>query len=132
MWAQIDKLMEIDKYKNSFNLLVNNALQYGLVALCEEEFGNISVAENTTSVTEQLFDASAEEIIRLLRELVLNAVINKSILCSLFNIKGGEMDTDSILQKKFLDGAFRDTPKYLEYYEIRELAKLKTSGGESR
>ena len=40
-WAEIDKLRTIKKYDNSFNQLINDALDYGLPLLVKAEFGEM-------------------------------------------------------------------------------------------
>lgn len=45
MWEQIDKLSTLDRYVNSFNILINDALYYGLPLLIKEAFGIIDYEE---------------------------------------------------------------------------------------
>lgn len=46
-WEQIDKLSTLDRYANSFNMLINDALDYGLPMLIKEAFGEIDYEEET-------------------------------------------------------------------------------------
>lgn len=40
-WADIDKLRTLKKYENSFNQLINDALDCGLLMLVKAEFGEV-------------------------------------------------------------------------------------------
>lgn len=42
-WSKIDKLSTLEKYGNSFNQLINNALDLGLPLLIKAEFGELSL-----------------------------------------------------------------------------------------
>ena len=44
-WELIDKLSTLEKYSNSFNQLINDALDFGLPLLIKAEFGDIEDAE---------------------------------------------------------------------------------------
>lgn len=84
-WEQIDILSTIGKYGNSFNRLINDALDYGLPLLIKAEFGNI---EEETDRSRLSAHSKDEEfyglVVRLMREMIMNANINKALLSSLF------------------------------------------------
>ena len=90
-WEQIDKLQTIQKYKNSFNKIINEALDYGLPMLIKAEFGYIDEEDYYTQETMVAqypqkeidmyyrLDELLEEIIFLIKEVFLNVTINKAV-----------------------------------------------------
>ena len=65
------------------------------------------------------------KITNLIKEVILNVTINKSILCSLYGIKEIELEGHKVDIKKYRKGAYRDTPEYLIDYEINGLNELR-------
>ncbi|MDR1939645.1 MAG: hypothetical protein LBQ40_02475 [Clostridiales bacterium] len=126
MWEVIDRLSALDKYKSNFNKLVNDALMYGLPKLYAAEFG-ISEQEETPKPEQSGGDIVGDsflKIVRLLREVIINENINKSIVCSLFQVK--ELELEGTAEgKQFGKGYFQEAPDFLSDYEIRELRKLR-------
>ena len=66
-------------------------------------------------------DAFYFQLIRLMKEMLANEVITKSVVCSLFNeraaaLQDGKSDVDSLVK-----GFYQDTPDYLVNEEIRML-----------
>ncbi len=135
LWKYIDELMQLPKFAKSFNALINSALFYGLPLLRKKEFGTGEEEVMQEQKDEQIkeFSESRKEteeelngiIVQLLREIVLNETINKSMLSSLFNAQELEYGGFAVPAKKFRQGAFSDTPEYLESYENRGLRKLR-------
>lgn len=126
-WAQIDKLSELNKYGNSFNRLINDALDYGLPQLIKAEFGEIDKIEQVRSET-QTNSKDEEfygEVIRLLGEIIVNATVNKSMLSSLFEARRLELKGRAVSGDAFERGAFQETPRYIEDYELRALRELR-------
>ena len=136
-WEQIDKLQTIQKYKNSFNKIINEALDYGLPMLIKAEFGYIDEEGDYTPeepMSTQYpqkeidmyyrLDELLEEIIFLIEEVFLNVTINKAVICSLFNAKIKEVNGKPIPPKSFVCGDYRDTPEFMEKYELRYLKDL--------
>lgn len=128
LWEKIDLLMTLPRYSKSFNKVINNALDYGLPKLCSIELG---IIEETEDVATQPKDAESEtapeyylKIVRLLREVVLNVNINKSLLSSLFKLRELELK-DTVLGRQLSKGQFQETPDCLSDYEIGELRKLR-------
>lgn len=136
-WAEIDKLNTLKKYQNSFNQLINDALDYGLPLLVKAEFGEVEKPE--TYLPEEppaeqgekndvemyyRFDELLQDIAILIEEVILNATINKSLLCSLFNAKSRELSGTPTRSDRFASGDFRDTPEYLETYERRTIKDI--------
>lgn len=130
-WELIDKLMTLPEYKKSFNRVIVDALDYGLPLLFKSYFEVVeeTVEQHTETTTVRRIDGLNEDIfsqiVKLLKEIILNATINKSILCSLFEAKSLELNHERVNAKKFTDGAFRDTPEYLSAYEFRALRDLR-------
>lgn len=136
-WAEIDKLRTIKKYDNSFNQLINDALDYGLPLLVKAEFGEVKsdgeyipaeppVEESYPKEADMYYrlDELLDEIVGLLQEVVMNVTINKSLICSLFNMKIHELSTANLLARSFKSGDMRDTPDYLENYELRAMKEI--------
>ena len=69
-------------------------------------------------------DELLEEIIFLIEEVFLNVTINKAVICSLFNAKIKEVNGKPIPPKSFVCGDYRDTPEFMEKYELRYLKDL--------
>ena len=135
-WEMIDKLMTLPKYAKSRTSLINNALDYGLPKLIEQEFGEIKISEDepqerqssympTQAITVQTVDdESIVEIVRLLSELIINTSITKSMVCGLFNEKGEELKNDPKLADRLLKGLFNTTPDCLFPKEVRMIKAM--------
>ena len=134
-WVDIDKLLTLKKYENSFNQLINDALDYGLPLLVKAEFGAIDESEFVmdepvmeegmwNEEANQQLDELINNLMLLMEEVVLNATINKSLLCSLFNVKSRELSGIPTRVENLKSGAFRDTPEYLESYERRTIREI--------
>ncbi len=129
---QIERVMEHPDYK-SFSKVVNDALFYGLPILCEKLFGEVTLSEEQAppsqrQTAESLDEKSFNVLARLLKEVVLNVTINKSILSSLFNNTermnkafGLGKDLNELYEK----GLMSDTPDYLYEYELEGLKKMR-------
>lgn len=132
LWEKIDRIMEEPQYAKSFNKVINDALYYGLDELMRQLFETTE-----TSVSEQIIDKQYIrrvdgvdetyffEIARLLKEVIVNVTINKSMLASLFNVKARELNKESVSGKKYAEGRYAETPDYLVEYEIRSLRDLR-------
>lgn len=130
-WKKIEKIMTAPKYAKSFNKVINDALYYGLDALQNTIFEAVEeITADTIAVKTVIRDGANEEyfnrIIKLLKEVILNETFNKSILCSLFNVKSYELKGE-LIKTAFDEGSFRDTPEYLIPYEFRTLQDLRKS-----
>ena len=130
-WEQIDELMAMKKYEKSFNKVINEALDYGLSLLLKESKGEVTYESETEKYDEKQvkmyykLDELLMEIVNLLEEVIVNEIINKSILSSLFNERVRELGDTSTSGKILAEGLLRDTPKYLENYERAELRRLR-------
>ena len=117
---QIKRIMELPQYK-SFNKVINDALFYGMPILCEKLFGEVRLEEPTPSIpprVNELEDKHFQVMIQLLKEMVMNVVINKSILSSLFHAKEYDNRGLRVNNEEFVNGLMGDTPDYLYDYEI--------------
>lgn len=126
-WDKIDKLSTIDRYANSFNMLINDALDYGLPLLIKEVFEEIGSEEkakqynSARSKDEEFYG----KVIRLFGETIMNLNINKAILSSLFEAKRLELRHQPVSAEAFETGCFQDTPKFADDYELRELRRIR-------
>ena len=114
----------------SANKVINDALYYGLPILAEKVCGDAVTQEERAALKAPRKSGSKEEefyalAVRLLRESVLNATINKSILSSLYNLMNDMLDPKSETTKQFESGLMSDTPAYLERYEAEGIKKLR-------
>ena len=131
LWEYIEKIMELDEYKNSFNKVVNKALMYGLPILYNSIFNTVEEKEENNSSIKMIRKINGvdenyfSQITNLIKEVVLNVTINKSILCSLYGIKEIETEGHKVDIRKLKKGAYRDTPDYLIDYEINGLNELR-------
>lgn len=127
--AQIERVMELPEYK-SFNQVVNDALFYGLPLLCEKLFGEATLSEETAPPSQRqnfggLDEKSFNVIVKLLKETVLNATINKSILSSLYHDLGRINKVLNLDNELYEQGLMSDTPDYLYDYEVQGLKKMR-------
>lgn len=70
-WALIREIATVDRYKNSFNAIVNDALMFGLPELHRRLFDKVEIdgEEKTVSVPREYSeDALYFELVRLMRE----------------------------------------------------------------
>ncbi len=125
IWEQIDQIMTLPEYEKSFNKVVNEALFYGIEILFNEVFKIEKPKEEKKETPLKTDEESLSQIIRLLKEIIVNETINKSILCSLFQIKNLELNQKVVSGKKFEEGYYRDTPDYLIQYELKALKENK-------
>lgn len=124
MWEYIDKIMTHPDYDKSFNKVINSALLFGLPTLYKRLFDTVEIDGEETPVSvpnEYNEDAFYFQLIRLMKEMLANEVITKSVVCSLFNeraaaLQDGKSDVDSLVK-----GFYQDTPDYLVNEEIRML-----------
>ena len=126
MWELIDEIAQADKYKKSFNRIINDALIFGLPLLRDSLCGKVGSVEEMTEVREKKEAERANgQIVSLLREIVLSQTLEKSMVASLFNAKAIECGGGRAKAKEFACGELSNTPSYLENLELRELAKLR-------
>ncbi len=98
----------------SFNKVINSALLFGLPILYKRLFDTVEIDGEETPVSvpnEYNEDAFYFQLIRLMKEMLANEVITKSVVCSLFNeraaaLQDGKSDVDSLVK-----GFYQDTPE---------------------
>lgn len=127
---KIDEIMQVPNYK-SFNKVLNEALFYGLPILYEKLFGAVKDegAERIERFREPAGESIADDafyqvIVRLLKEIVLNETINKSMLSSIFNACKEGYKGETVSGEEFEAGGYAGTPDYLESYELKGLKTI--------
>lgn len=126
---QIDEIMENPDYK-SFNKVINDGLFYGLPILRDKLYGDVTLDDEPTPPRPQingsrLDDELFDTIVKLLKETVMNVVMNKSMLSSLFHAIGMLNKQCGIDSELYEQGLMSDTPDYLNDFEIAQLKKLR-------
>lgn len=127
----IERISKEEKYSKSFNLIINDALFYGLPMLSKKLFGEVDddFQEMQPIVKSTQGDGQDNEfymqVVRLLKELILNETINKSMLSSIFNALQSLWGNEAVAVKKFAEGAYSSTPDYLESFELKGLKELR-------
>lgn len=133
-WEYIDRIMQRGEYRKSFNKVINDALDYGLPQLLKVAYGEIE-EEGLPSTEPQVItheikfideDLSAE-IVDLLEEVLLNALLTKSIVASLFNERVKQLGGCSVKSQVFERGDLRDTPPYLAEHEKMIMDRINKS-----
>lgn len=117
----------VDRYKNSFNAIVNDALMFGLPELHRRLFDKVEIdgEEKTVSVPREYSeDALYFELVRLMRENIANQVVLKRLVCSIFNLLAvwGE---GARMGEAFKKGFLKDTPDFI----VKEEARLLKEAG---
>ena len=129
---QIDKIMEYPEYK-SLSKVINDALFIALPIILNRLEGKEEVTLSDeqaeplkpNSKAKIMSDEASELVIKLLRETVMNVVINKSILSSLYHAIGSLNRQCGISNDLYEQGLMSDTPEYLEDFELEQMKKLK-------
>ena len=127
-WEQIEKLMALPQYQNTFNKVINDALDYGLPLLIKAEFGEIEDEETENGKAVPAHGKDEEfygQVVRLLRESLMNDNIIKSLLSSLLVAKSLELKHKPVSPIAFDRGCFQDLPQFVEEYELRTLKSLR-------
>ena len=127
LWEYIDKIMEHPDYDKSFNKVINSALLFGLPILYKRLFDTVEIDGEETPVSvpnEYNSDAYYFQMVRLMKEMIANEVITKSLVCSLFNERAMMLDDGISDADSFVRGYYQDTPDYLKREEIRMLKDI--------
>ena len=129
-WNTIVKISKSSEKYKSANAIVNAALYYGLPLLLKATTGEVSISDdikdnmelivNDGEVSDRMLNA---QVVKLLREINLNTIINKLIVSQLMNAK--ILESTGNYKEKLNNGAYSDTPEFLEDYETSELKKLR-------
>lgn len=129
MIEQIERITKLPGYESA-NKVINEALFYGMPILYEKLLGSTVTDEEKNKLTAPRESESSDEkfnavTVRLLRETVLNATINKSILSSIFNFICEKCSDERDIIKEFNTGLLADTPEYLVSFEAEGIKKLR-------
>lgn len=122
-WALIREIATVDRYKNSFNAIVNDALMFGLPELHKRLFDKVQLdgEEKEVSVPKEYsVDAFYFELIRLMKEIIANQVVEKRLICSIFNLLSLWAD-GTRSGENFRKGFLKDTPDFIVKDEARLL-----------
>lgn len=122
-WALIREIATVDRYKNSFNAIVNDALMFGLPELHRRLFDKVQLdgEEKAVSVPKEYsVDAFYFELIRLMKEIIANQVVEKRLICSIFNLLSLWAD-GTRSGENFRKGFLKDTPDFIVKDEARLL-----------
>ena len=122
-WELIREIATVKRYESSFNAIVNDALAFGLPELHKRLFDKVQLdgEEKAVSVPKEYsVDAFYFELIRLMKEIIANQVVEKRLICSIFNLlslwayvtRSGE---------NFRKGFLKDTPDFIVKDEARLL-----------
>ena len=123
-WEYIDKIMMHPDYGKSFNKVINSALLFGLPELYKRLFDTVEIdgEEQTVSVPNEYNEnAFYFQLIRLMKEMLANEVITKSVVCSLSNERAEVLDGNASDAYSLKKGFYQDTREYLVNEEIRML-----------
>ena len=122
-WELIREIATVKRYESSFNAIVNDALAFGLPELHKRLFDKVQLdgEEKAVSVPKEYsVDAFYFELIRLMKEIIANQVVEKRLICSIFNLLSLWADgtrSGEIFRKGFL----KDTPDFIVKDEARLL-----------
>ncbi len=122
-WELIREIATVDRYKDSFNAIINDALMFGLPELHKHLFDKVKIdgEDKTVSVPREYSeDALYFEVVRLMRESIANQVVLKRLVCSIFNLLAvwGE---GARMGEAFKKGFLKDTPDFIVKDEARML-----------
>lgn len=124
---QIERIMTLPEYK-SFNKVIGDALFYGLPILTEKLFGETK--EKFDLPPKKVLQGNADEaynatVVKLLKEIVLNEAINKSILSSVFHVLEYWSRQCDVPQEEYSAGRMSGTPEYLQTFEAMGIRNLR-------
>ena len=134
-WELIREIATVKRYESSFNAIVNDALAFGLPELHKRLFDKVQLdgEEKAVSVPKEYsVDAFYFELIRLMKEIIANQVVEKRLICSIFNLLSLWAD-GTRSGENFRKGFLKDTPDFIVKDEARLLrAPLKIRRTKSR
>lgn len=123
---------------------INDSLFYGLEAYIKDVYGEIEIEEtdngdtiirpkpNVSAVQEEWYykiQETLNEIVNLLNEIVLNTMISKIIVSSLFNERVKNLYGYSVRPELLENGGLQDTPEFLSNHEKMVMDRIKKSRG---
>ena len=119
----IREIASVKRYESSFNAIVNDALAFGLPELHKRLFDKVQLDGEETAVSvpkEYSVDAFYFELIRLMKEVIANQVVEKRLICSIFNLLSLWADRTRS-GENFRKGFLKDTPDFIVKDEARLL-----------
>lgn len=122
-WELIREIATVKRYESSFNAIVNDALAFGLPELHKRLFDKVQLdgEEKAVSVPKEYsVDAFYFELIRLMKEIIANQVVEKRLICSIFNLLSLWAD-GTRSGENFRKGFLKDTPDFIVKDEARLL-----------
>ena len=122
-WELIREIATVKRYESSFNAIVNDALAFGLPELHKRLFDKVQLdgEEKAVSVPKEYsVDAFYFELIRLMKEIIANQVVEKRLICSIFNLLSLWGD-GTRSGENFRKGFLKDTPDFIVKDEARLL-----------
>ena len=122
-WVLIREIATVKRYESSFNAIVNDALAFGLPELHKRLFDKVQLdgEEKAVSVPKEYsVDAFYFELIRLMKEIIANQVVEKRLICSIFNLLSLWAD-GTRSGENFRKGFLKDTPDFIVKDEARLL-----------
>ena len=122
-WELIREIATVKRYESSFNAIVNDALAFGLPELHKRLFDKVQLdgEEKAVSVPKEYsVDAFYLELIRLMKENIANQVVEKRLICSIFNLLSLWAD-GTRSGENFRKGFLKDTPDFIVKDEARLL-----------
>ena len=122
-WELIREIATVKRYESSFNAIVNDALAFGLPELHKRLFDKVQLdgEEKAVSVPKEYsVDAFYFELIRLMKEIIANQVVEKRLICSIFNLLSLWADGPRS-GENFRKGFLKDTPDFIVKDEARLL-----------
>ena len=128
-WDALQELKEAGKYK-SFNALINEFIDEGI-----ERKSNPNAMNAAKDFDEELAERGIDKdsamfyrvITNLMEEVVLNSVISKSILCSVFQNMLLTSEGNRVDAEAFNKGTYAETPDYLKRFEKMMTDKINKS-----
>lgn len=122
-WELIREIATVKRYESSFNAIVNDALAFGLPELHKRLFDKVQLdgEEKAVSVPKEYsVDAFYFELTRLMKEIIANQVVEKRLICSIFNLLSLWAD-GTRSGENFRKGFLKDTPDFIVKDEARLL-----------
>ena len=122
-WELIREIATVKRYDSIFNSIVNDALAFGLPELHKRLFDKVQLdgEEKAVSVPKEYsVDAFYFELIRLMKEIIANQVVEKRLICSIFNLLSLWAD-GTRSGENFRKGFLKDTPDFIVKDEARLL-----------
>ena len=122
-WELIREIATVKRYESSFNAIVNDALAFGLPELHKRLFDKVQLdgEEKAVSVPKEYsVDAFYFELIRLMKEIIANQVVEPRLICSIFHLLSLWAD-GTRSGENFRKGFLKDTPDFIVKDEARLL-----------